>query len=115
MTLRAAIYASTALAFAGAMTSGAFAAEPPPLPAGVAEQAVWYVVIDGQKIGPLTESAVARRMRAGEIQPSALAWREGMAEWTPVASTMTFVGRDVAASLGKPRPRIDRKFALAAL
>lgn len=41
----------------------------------------WFVIIKGQKLGPLT---VPELLRLGSVTPDTLAWREGMAEWKPV-------------------------------
>jgi opacity protein-like surface antigen len=107
-----------AATFAGAVPPAALAAaaSPPPIPASALEKAEWYVVIDGQQVGPLTASAVERRMDDGSVSPDTFVWREGMKDWTPVAQTATFVGRRVDAALKQPKgpTPLDNKFVLAA-
>lgn len=106
-----------AASFAGALPPAALAAaSPPPIPSSAQETAEWYVVVDGQQVGPLTASAVERRMAEGSVSDATLAWREGMEEWTPVGETATFIGRRVDAALKRPKgptPR-DNKFVVAA-
>lgn len=110
--------ALTALAtFAVAVPPAALAAAaPPPIPAAALEKAEWFVVIDGQQVGPLTASAVERRMDGGGVTTETLIWREGMTGWTPLGQTATFVGRRVDAALKQPRPpaRTDNKFVIMA-
>jgi len=106
--------ASLAATFGGAVPSAALAAaSPPPLPAAVHEAAEWYVAVDGQQVGPLTASAVERRMADGSVTPDTLVWREGMKDWVPVGQTNTFKGRQVDAALkrGKGPTPLDNKFA----
>jgi opacity protein-like surface antigen len=109
--------AALAATFAGAVPGAALAgASPPPIPASAQEKAEWYAVVDGQQVGPLTTSAVERRMDDGSISPDTLVWREGMHNWTPVGQTATFVGRRVDAALKRPKgpTPLDNKFAVRA-
>ena len=114
MTARLAIIVtSIAATLAAAGPQAAFAAAtPPPIPASAQEAAVWFIVIDGQQVGPLTESAVARRLDEGTVSANTLVWREGMGEWVRVADSATFIARRVEAALKKPRSvtPTDRKF-----
>jgi Tfp pilus assembly major pilin PilA len=41
---------------------------------------------NGEKYGPYSEANVRRWLREGKFVPDALAWREGMADWVPLAS-----------------------------
>jgi hypothetical protein len=94
-----------------AEAKGESAETPPPIPASAQAGAVWYVVIDGQKVGPLTEEALLRRMASGEIDASTLVWRSGMDEWQTIAATETIMAKRVAAALtGKPKTPLDEKF-----
>lgn len=52
-----------------------------PLAQAPAEQAVWHVVIDGEQVGPLTESDLKDRLRAGKVNSDTLVWKEGFADW----------------------------------
>jgi len=47
----------------------------------------WYIHVDQQNVGPLTEEEIHARLSRGEINGSTLIWREGMAEWAKIASS----------------------------
>jgi len=47
----------------------------------------WYVGIKGQRSGPFTSSQVRQMAARGELGPSDVVWREGMANWV-AASTI---------------------------
>ncbi len=49
-------------------------------------EAVWYIVRGGQQDGPYTEADVGRFVSSGEINAETYAWREGFADWLPLAS-----------------------------
>lgn len=85
---------------------------PPPIPASAEAGAVWYVVIDGVKVGPLSEDAVLARMARGEITPDTLVWRAGMADWQTVAATETIMAKRIAAALKSPKRTtpLDEKY-----
>lgn len=105
MTLHRTLALSAVAAFvAGAMPPLALAAgNPPPIPAEAQEDAVWFAVIDGQQVGPLTEGAIVRRMEEGSIRPDTLVWRDGMASWTKIAETHAFEARRIADRLQNPK------------
>jgi hypothetical protein len=46
----------------------------------------WYYSIDGEKTGPVTSAELRRLASTGELKPSDLVWKEGMATWSPVNS-----------------------------
>ena len=87
---------------------------PPPVPAEAEAGAVWYVVIDGAKIGPLTDEALVRRMQNGEVTSANLVWRAGMADWQTIAATHALMGKRVAAALRDQRKTtpLDGKYGL---
>lgn len=119
MTMRSSfLMASLAASMAGALPPAAWAAgeTPPPLPGDIAEAAEWYVVIDGQKVGPLTDSAVQRRLTDGTIKDDTLVWRAGMDGWTRAAEATGIQAIKVEAALKNPnRPtRTDNKFLAVA-
>ncbi|MFZ5798215.1 MAG: TIGR00266 family protein [Thermodesulfobacteriota bacterium] len=43
----------------------------------------WYLSFDGKQVGPLTHAQAAEQARSN---PNGFAWREGFAEWLPIAS-----------------------------
>ena len=86
---------------------------PPPIPASAQPEAVWYVVIDGAQVGPLTEDGVMRRLDRGEISSGTLIWRAGMAQWQTIADTQPIMAKRVAAAIRdwKPPTPLDEKFS----
>ncbi len=61
---------------------------------GLAEAAVvsaqppvaWYLGREGQQFGPVNDAEFRRLFDGGQLLPTDLVWREGFAEWLPVAS-----------------------------
>ncbi|MDA8968572.1 GYF domain-containing protein [Akkermansiaceae bacterium] len=45
----------------------------------------WYYGQGGQQEGPFDEEAMRGRIAAGQVSADDLVWREGMAEWLPLA------------------------------
>ena len=43
-----------------------------------------YVAIDGQSVGPLTESEFSRLVTEKKITKASLAWIPGMSNWQPI-------------------------------
>jgi predicted Zn finger-like uncharacterized protein len=86
---------------------GASAAEPAPAPAPekdarvydygyegggapASDEAVWHVVINQDQVGPMTAGDVQQRFAAGEIDADTYVWREGFADWLPLAQVDAF-------------------------
>jgi predicted Zn finger-like uncharacterized protein len=59
-------------------------------PAG--DDSVWHVVINQDQVGPMTAAEVQQRFTAGEIDADTYIWREGFADWMPIAQVDTFAG-----------------------
>lgn len=49
----------------------------------------WYYEQNGQRQGPVPESELPKLLAAGTITQRTLVWREGLADWTPLADTWT--------------------------
>lgn len=64
----------------------------------------WYVAIDGQQQGPMSESEVVEKAKAGQIGRDAHVFSEGMAAWEPIASRSEFAGSFAAAAPVPPIP-----------
>lgn len=47
----------------------------------------WYYAIDNQRVGPVSESSISMLLSAGTVSGTTLVWREGMANWQPLAET----------------------------
>lgn len=60
------------------------AAEPKPAPAEA--QGTWYVVVEGEQMGPLAEPDIAARLGRGEITGESLVWKEGLADWVKLSA-----------------------------
>src|ERR1700760_2232034 len=65
-------------------------------PAG--DESVWHVVINQDQVGPMTAVEVGRRFSAGEIDAETYIWREGFADWLPLAQVDTFAHLAAGAS-----------------
>lgn len=50
----------------------------------------YYVVADGQRVGPLTEAEMLDRIAAHESTGDDLAWKKGLADWTPLSGFTEF-------------------------
>jgi hypothetical protein len=60
----------------------------------------WYYARGNQQQGPVTLPAVQDLIRSGQLQPTDLVWRQGMANWQPASQVP-----EVAADLGSiPAP-----------
>jgi predicted Zn finger-like uncharacterized protein len=57
-----------------------------PKPAAAEAQGTWYVVVEGEQMGPLAETDIAARLRRGEITGESLVWKEGLADWVKLSS-----------------------------
>ncbi len=58
----------------------------------------WYYIQNGNQCGPVTEQALAGKVKNGELQASDLVWQEGMADWKPVNQFPQFGAGAVAAA-----------------
>lgn len=54
--------------------------------------ALFYIAINGQQAGPFDQAALSQQIRSGAVTRQSLAWRAGMAEWTPAASVPELAG-----------------------
>lgn len=62
---------------------------------------MWYYSKNGMQLGPLSQEEISSKAKGGEIQASDLIWREGMADWKPLAQVPEFQG---LASPSAPPP-----------
>jgi membrane protease subunit (stomatin/prohibitin family) len=68
---------------ASAMGSAAQAASAPP-PITASATASYFVVVGGAQKGPFTLDQLREQVTAGQVQRSTLAWKQGLAQWTPL-------------------------------
>ncbi|MGN6103627.1 MAG: GYF domain-containing protein [Kofleriaceae bacterium] len=54
------------------------------------DESVWHVVINQDQVGPMTATEVQQRFAAGEIDGESYIWREGFADWLPLAQVDVF-------------------------
>ncbi len=66
---------------------------PPPLPLTNGE--TWFYARGQERLGPVSAATIRHLLQARAIARETLVWREGMADWLPVAKTDEFRG-DVA-------------------
>jgi len=43
----------------------------------------WYYSKSGSQLGPIEQEELRAKIASGEVQPSDLVWREGLADWQP--------------------------------
>jgi predicted Zn finger-like uncharacterized protein len=67
-------------------------AAPPGGETGGDAEAVWHLVIDQEQVGPLTVAEVGQKFAAGQVDAESYVWREGFADWQPLASVDAFAG-----------------------
>ena len=48
----------------------------------------YYVMIDGQRVGPLCEVELRRRIQSGQVDGQTPVWHEGLDKWQPCASLL---------------------------
>src|SRR5580704_6224144 len=58
--------------------------------AGGADDVVWHLVINQDQVGPMSVGEVQQRFASGEIDGETFAWREGFADWLPLAQVDVF-------------------------
>ncbi|MCI0573114.1 MAG: zinc-ribbon domain-containing protein [Myxococcaceae bacterium] len=57
------------------------AAPPAPAPVPAAGAPVWFALLQGQQVGPLTEAELGAQVQAGALSEQSYFWREGLADW----------------------------------
>lgn len=74
----------------------------------------WYYAKDGVQHGPVPLETLRDKIAMGEVGPSDLAWREGLADWAPVSTIEELKPRVVEApqapSAVEPTPTFSRNF-----
>ena len=54
------------------------------------DEVEWYLTIDGEQVGPLSESQVADELVQNRVNPDDLVWTEGFTDWTRLESIPEF-------------------------
>lgn len=72
----------------------------------------WFYRRAGAEHGPVSSGKIRRMVARGELEPTDLLWKVGMAEWRPAGESGTLFGRDEARAAKRrrapgsgPRPR----------
>ena len=47
----------------------------------VPEQGIWFAMVDGQRLGPLSEGAFKQAVMIGQIRRETRVWKQGMPKW----------------------------------
>src|SRR5262249_49107586 len=64
----------------------------------------YFLGINGEQVGPLSESDVISKIRQGQVPSDALMWFEGLSEWQSVQSIPAFNEAYAAPSAPAPAP-----------
>src|SRR5262249_54530690 len=70
----------------------------------------WYYARDNVPCGPVAKAEIQRMAACGDLAPSDLVWREGMAEWTRAAAAKDLFpqGMSYPAATAAPGRRAER-------
>lgn len=55
----------------------------------------WFYAKNGAQEGPISTEALRAKIDSGEVAPTDLAWREGLADWMPVSKIPDFTRQDL--------------------
>src|SRR6476660_5271070 len=50
----------------------------------------WHIVVEGEQVGPISESDVRARLERGEIRGDTYIWKEGFADWLKLSTVPEF-------------------------
>lgn len=68
--------------------------------------AIWYYVDRAQqRVGPVTADMLVAAWHSGDASDTSLVWREGLADWRPLAEYRAELGLGPAAPVVSPQPR----------
>jgi TonB family protein len=62
------------------------------------DDAVWHLVINQDQVGPLTVADVEAKFASGEVDAETFTWREGFADWLPLAQVDAFAAMVASGS-----------------
>ncbi|MBM4042579.1 MAG: DUF4339 domain-containing protein, partial [Planctomycetes bacterium] len=85
--------APPAPAYAPPPAAPAYAPAPAPAPAPVPDTSQWFLGRSGQQLGPYSTADVQRMAASGQVAPGDVFWKEGMAQWLPLASIPELAAR----------------------
>lgn len=78
--------------------------------AAVSVDREWFIGVDGQVVGPLTEETVGTRAQSGRINAQTLVWHDGLDDWQPLSSFPELAAKagDLDAAIELPPPSQPR-------
>lgn len=71
--------------------------------------AEWYYTAKGQQQGPVGEEQLRQLYGTGQLEPGALVWKEGLANWMPASAALA-EGTPTLAPLGTPQTDLAPAF-----
>src|SRR5690348_4631011 len=60
-----------------------------------------YYNLNGQQQGPVSEDQLRQMVANGTLAPETLVWRQGMADWQPLANTVPGIAPTIQCSVCK--------------
>jgi MFS family permease len=73
----------------------------------------WYYTRAGQQVGPVTSPQLRQAARSGELAPTDLVWKDGMAEWAPAGKINGLFASAPAAAAPVAAPAAAQPVAAA--
>lgn len=68
-----------------------------------------WIIRDGEKIGPIHDFEVRRKIESGELPASTPAWHEGLATWKPLVEIDLFTREFKSATQPPPLPQAENQ------
>ena len=65
-----------------------------------------WIIQDGEKVGPIHDFEVRKKIEAGELPPTTPAWHEGLPEWKPLGEISLF-----EREFELPHERVDTPYS----
>ena len=65
-------------------------------------QKVWSLHVDGETLGPFAAAEIVKRLEAGKIDGSTIAWKDGLRDWEELAAISEFT--EAVATAKAPAP-----------
>lgn len=64
----------------------------------------WFYIKNGEQVGPFSQEELLNKKNSGEVAPTDMVWREGMAEWQPIQQVAEFGGSGAPAQVAQAAP-----------
>ncbi|XOF34699.1 MAG: TIGR00266 family protein [Candidatus Electrothrix sp. YB6] len=62
----------------------------------------WYVAVNGQTVGPLSQQKMLAGVRSGQYSQSTMVWRDGFTDWLPLAQVTELTDPGTAGNAPPP-------------